>query len=210
MAMAGIKAVVFDIGNVLVEWHPERAFDRTIGPARREALFAGVDLDTMNARVDMGEEIADVVTETAAAHPEFSDDILLWHKNWLDMFWPAIPRSVTMLKALRARGVPVFALSNFGTSTLELSERYYPFLLDFDRRFVSGHLAMMKPDPALYAHVEAETGVAPEGLFFIDDRAENIAAADTRGWGTHLFDGPQGLADRMLAEGLLDASEVGR
>lgn len=208
--MAEIRAVVFDIGNVLVEWHPERAFDRTIGPARREALFAGVDLDTMNARVDMGEEIADVVTETAAAHPEFSDDILLWHKNWLDMFWPAIPRSVTMLKALRARGVPVFALSNFGTSTLELSERYYPFLLDFDRRFVSGHLAMMKPDPALYAHVEAETGVAPEGLFFIDDRAENIAAADTRGWGTHLFDGPQGLADRMLAEGLLDASEVGR
>jgi len=208
--MAEIRAVVFDIGNVLVEWHPERAFDRTIGPARREALFAGVDLDTMNARVDMGEEIADVVAETAAAHPEFSDDILLWHKNWLDMFWPAIPRSVTMLKALRARGVPVFALSNFGTSTLELSERYYPFLLDFDRRFVSGHLAMMKPDPALYAHVEAETGVAPEGLFFIDDRAENIAAADTRGWGTHLFDGPQGLADRMLAEGLLDASEVGR
>ena len=101
--MAAIEAVVFDIGNVLVEWHPERAFDRAIGRARREALFAGVDLDTMNLRVDMGEEIADVVAETAAAHPGFHDDILLWHSNWLDMLYPAIPRSVTMLHALRAR-----------------------------------------------------------------------------------------------------------
>jgi len=37
-----VEAVVFDIGNVLLEWHPEHYFDRTIGPERRKAMFAAV------------------------------------------------------------------------------------------------------------------------------------------------------------------------
>lgn len=204
-----VEAVIFDIGNVLVEWHPTRMFDAVIGQQRREALFADVDLDTMNDRVDMGEEIADVVRETALAHPAYHDDILLWHSNWLDMLQPDIPLSATLLRALRARGMAVHALSNFGTSTLALAERHFPVLTEFDSRFVSGHLAMMKPDPAIYAHVEAGVGVPPEALFFIDDRAENIAAAAERGWQTHLFETPEGLADRLVAEGLLIAAEIG-
>ena len=38
-----VKAVVFDIGNVLIEWQPERFYDAEIGRARRERLFAEVD-----------------------------------------------------------------------------------------------------------------------------------------------------------------------
>ena len=50
-----IEAVVFDIGNVLIEWHPERYFDRTIGSDKRRALFSEVDLHGMNDRIDLGE-----------------------------------------------------------------------------------------------------------------------------------------------------------
>ena len=49
-----VEAVVFDIGNVLLEWHPEHYFDRTIGPERRKAMFADVDLHAMNDRIDLG------------------------------------------------------------------------------------------------------------------------------------------------------------
>ena len=34
-----VEAVVFDIGNVLIEWQPERYFDSVIGEARRRAMF---------------------------------------------------------------------------------------------------------------------------------------------------------------------------
>ena len=34
------KAVIFDIGNVLIEWNPERYFDRVIGREQRERMFA--------------------------------------------------------------------------------------------------------------------------------------------------------------------------
>ena len=50
--------------------------------------------------------------------------------------------------------------------------------------------------------------VAPEALIFTDDRADNVAAAKARGWKTHLFEGPQGWADRLVAEGLLSAEEA--
>ena len=204
-----IKAVVFDIGNVLVEWHPEKMFDAVIGEERRRALFANVDLDRMNERVDLGEEIAEVVPEYARAHPEFHDDIMLWHSRWLEMLTPDIPLSAVILRALRAKGMPVFALSNFGVSTLALADQHFPALADFDRRFISGELGLVKPDPAIYAHVEAETGVTPEGLLFIDDRPANVDAAAARGWQTHLFEHPEALAERMLAEGLLSRAEMG-
>ena len=202
-----IKAVIFDIGHVLVEWHPARPFDRLLGRTRREELFARVDFASMNVRCDLGADLDDEVRELAALHPEDAEDILIWRDHWLEMLAPDLPWSARLLRALRARGTPVHALSNFGSTTLALSERRYPVLAEFDRRFVSGHLGMIKPDAALYAYVEDELGQPGESLFFTDDRPENIAAADARGWRTHLFETPAGLADRLRAEGLLSAEE---
>ena len=59
------KAVIFDIGNVLIEWQPERYFDRQIGEQRRRAMFADVDLHAMNDRVDSGENFTAVLSQTA-------------------------------------------------------------------------------------------------------------------------------------------------
>jgi 2-haloacid dehalogenase len=105
--------------------------------------------------------------------------------------------------------VPVFALTNFGDETFEIARRAYPFLNDFDRAFVSARMRLVKPDVAIYAAVEAETGLAPEGLLFTDDRPENVEAAAARGWRTHLFTGWQGWARRLVSEGLLTEREAG-
>jgi len=203
-----IKAVVFDIGNVLVEWVPERPFDRLLGRARREELFAKVDFSSMNDRSDLGEDMWDLVGELTDQHPEDRKDILLWAEHWMEMLAPDLPLTARLLRTLRAKGIPVFALSNFGVGTLKLAEQRYPVLTEFDQRFISGELRLAKPDPAIYAHLEAETGVDAEGLLFIDDRADNIDAAKARGWQGHLFEAPEGLAKRLVAEGLLTADEA--
>ena len=67
-----IRAVIFDIGNVLIEWQPERFYDRVIGRSRRVALFKAVNLHGMNDRVDRGEPLEDVVTEVAEQTPDDS------------------------------------------------------------------------------------------------------------------------------------------
>ncbi len=201
------KAVVFDIGNVLLEWHPEPFFDRVIGPERRKALFAAVDLYTMNDAVDLGGHFQDTVYALADQHPDWRDEICMWHDRWIEMAAPGIPHSARLLKALKTKGVPVFSLTNFGIQSLELARRHYPILSEFDREYVSGHLQVIKPDPSFYEMLERDCGVAPEALIFTDDRPENIDAAVARGWQVHLFEGPQGWADRLVETGLLTPEE---
>ncbi len=206
--MTKVEAVVFDIGNVLIEWQPERFFDGVIGPERRQAMFAAIDLHGMNDRVDRGENFHQVIADTAKAYPDWHDEVMIWHDRWIEMAAPAIDHSVRLLRALRAKGVPVFALTNFGIQTFEIAEPVYPFLTEFDRRYISGHMAVIKPDALIYEMVEADCGVAPEALLFADDRIDNIRAAAARGWQTHLFEHPQGWADCLVAAGVLTEGEA--
>lgn len=197
------NAVIFDIGNVLIEWQPERYYDRMIGPARREAMFAAIDLHGMNDQVDRGANFKDVVYAEAQANPDWNAEVRMWHDDWLELAKPAIDHSVRLLNALKTAGVPVFALTNFGIQTFALAEPVYPFLGAFDRRYVSGHMGVIKPEARIYEMVEQDCGLDPSTLLFTDDRQENLDAAAKRGWKTHLFDGPAGFADRLVAEGLL-------
>lgn len=197
------KAVIFDIGNVLIEWNPERVYDRVMPDrAAREALFAAVDLHAMNDRIDRGAPFRETVYETAERHPEHREMIRLWHDRWIEMASPAIPGSWTLLRGLRAAGVPVFALSNFGIGSFEVAETHYPILAEFDRRYISGHMGVIKPEPRIYEMLEADCGLTGAELFFTDDRPDNIEAARARGWQTHRFTSPEALAGALAALGL--------
>jgi 2-haloacid dehalogenase len=205
---SGVAAVILDIGNVLIEWQPERFYDARFGEARRRALFAAVDLHAMNDGSEMGEDFHALLAETIAANPAFAPELAAWRDGWLDIAGPAIPRSVAVMRALRARGVPVHALTNFGVQTWQMAQRPYPFLAEFDRAFVSGHMGVIKPDPAIYAAVEAALDLPGDRLLFTDDRADNVAAAAARGWRTHLFEGVEGWEARLAEEGLLAPGAV--
>jgi len=203
-----INAVIFDIGNVLIEWNPERFYDRVIGEDRRRAMFTEVDLHAMNDRVDRGENFRDTIYAMADATPDWADEIRLWHDRWIEMAAPAIDHSVRLLRALRRAKMPVFALTNFGKESFVVGEANYPFLEEFDRRFISGHMGVIKPDPEIYRMVEDDCGLPSETLLFTDDRQDNIDAAAARGWQVHLFDGPAGWADRLVSDGLLTPDDA--
>lgn len=203
-----VEAVVFDVGNVLIEWNPERFYDGRYGEGRRRALFGEVDLHAMNERIDRGEEFERIVRDTARENPAFAAEIHDWHDAWIEMAQPPIPHSVQLLRALRSKGLPVHALTNFGRETFAFAQTQYPFLTEFDGFFVSGHLGVIKPDPAIYEALERETGLEPETILYTDDRPENVEAARARGWGAHLFDGPEGWAARLVEEGLLSEAEA--
>lgn len=203
-----IKAVVFDIGNVLIEWQPEQYYDRVYGADRRKALFDAVDLHGMNELIDQGQPFKEVIYDWAEQHPQFATEIRDWHDAWITLAAPPIWHSVRILRSLRLRLMPVFALSNFGVENFELAQSHYDFLNEFDQEFISGRLKVTKPSADIYARVETACGIAPEDLLFTDDRAENIKAAQELGWQTHLFDGPEGWAERLVSEGILSSEEA--
>ena len=202
------QAVIFDIGNVLIEWQPERYYDRVVGEARRRAFFDSYDFFDLMNRIDAGAHFHETIEAEAILTPEWADEIRILRDHWTELAQPAIPHSVRLLKSLKARKVPVFVLSNFGAQNFPLTEAAFPFLRKFDRRYISGEMGLIKPDPAIYAAVEADCGLPPESLLFADDRADNIEAARARGWQAHLFTDPQGWADCLVAAGLLIPEEA--
>lgn len=204
-----VEAVIFDIGNVLTAWQPEAFYDRVIGVERRERLFAEVDLHGMNLLVDEGALFRETIYDWAERYPEWGDEIRMWYDRWIELASPRIEGSIALQRALRAKGVPVFALTNFGEYSFAEALPKMDFLSEFDRRYVSGELKVTKPDPRIYQIVEEDCGIAPERLLFADDKAENIVAAAQRGWKTHQFESWQGWAARLVAEGLLTKAEAG-
>lgn len=202
------QAVIFDIGNVLVGWRPEQFYDSVIGPEARRRLFAAVDLHSMNDGIDRGALFRETIYDCADRHPEWRAEIRLWHDRWTEILSPLIDHSIHLQRTLRSKGVPVFALSNFGRHSFAFAEPLFPFLSDFDRRYISGQMGVIKPDPRIYEMVEEDCGLPPESLLFTDDRADNIAVAASRGWQIHHFTGPEGFARRLVDEGLLTPEEA--
>lgn len=207
--MSQPQAVIFDIGNVLTRWQPEAFYDRVIGEERRRALFAEVDLHRMNDIVDEGALFRETIYDWADRHPHWQAEIRLWYDRWIELASPRIDGAIALQRALRAKGVPVFALTNFGKYSFEEALPKMDFLTDFDRLYVSGRMGVIKPDPRIYEMVEDDCGLPPDRLLFTDDRADNITAAARRGWRTHQFESWQGWAARLVAEGLLTQQEAG-
>lgn len=203
------EAVIFDIGNVLTRWQPEAFYDRVIGADRRRALFAAVDLHHMNDLIDEGALFKETIYDWAERYPEWAPEVRMWYDRWIELASPRIDGSIHLQRALRAKGVPVFALTNFGRYSFAEAVPKMDFLQDFDKRYVSGEMGVIKPDPRIYEMVEQDCGIAPDRLLFTDDRADNITAAARRGWRTHQFETWQGWARRLVAEGLLTDEEAG-
>ncbi len=206
--MTEIKAVIFDIGNVLIAWQPERFYDARIGVSKRKKMFETVDLHGMNDVIDSGGPFKETIYAWAETYPEFKTEIRMWFDHWIEMATPAIHLSWASLRALQAKGIPVFALSNFGIDSFQYAESEYPDLGLFDQRYISGHMGVIKPAEKIYDMVENACGFAPETLLFTDDRQENIDAASQRGWHTHLFDGAEMWVDCLVKHGLLQAKDI--
>lgn len=206
--MNQIQAVVFDIGQVLIKWQPERFYDGVIGEVARKQLFADIDLHAINEEVDLGAPLHETLYAHAKKHPKHAENIRLWSDRWIDMASPAIDWSVTLKANLQANGIPVLALSNFGIDTFAHAQSVYPFLNNFDQMYVSGHLGHVKPHTEIYTLLENGCGFAPETLLFVDDRPENIETARSRGWHGHVFTNPKGWAERLVSEGLLTPAQA--
>lgn len=209
--MARPTAMVFDIGEVLVRWDPHRVYQRLIpDPDARAQFFAEVMPPEINASFDRGVPMQEGLEARAAQFPDHADLIRAWWTEWPAMFGPVIEGSVACLRALKAKGTPVYGLSNFAAETMVIAQRMVPALTEFDVLVVSAHVKANKPEPAIYAALEEQVPEPPEALFFADDKLDNVAAAQARGWTGHHFTGAEGLQAALIAHDLLSAEEIAR
>lgn len=203
-----LSTVVFDLGAVLIDWDPRYVY-RDLFPgddAGMEAFLADVTSATWNHQMDAGKPWADAIAELVAVHPERRALIEAYWTRWAEMLHGDIPETVAILRELRDRGeVRLFALTNWSAETFPVARERFDFLGWFEGIVVSGEEGIAKPDPAIFRILLERYDVAPGDALFVDDRAENVAAAEAVGMRGVVFRTPGGLRDELVARGLLPA-----
>jgi 2-haloacid dehalogenase len=198
------RAVVFDIGRVLYDWNLRYLFEKLI--ANRQELdwfLANVITDQWHFQSDNGRPLAEMVPELKARFPEHAALIDAYRDRFVETLPHEIPGTHAIVRRLAERGVPLYALTNFGAEFWAVSRRGWPLFDLFEDVVVSGEERVVKPDPRIFAIAEKRFGRPPQALFFTDDNPANVAAARSRGWQAHLFEGAEGLESRLVRLGLL-------
>jgi HAD superfamily hydrolase (TIGR01509 family) len=198
-----IRAAVFDIGNVLVDWQPHAAFLPELGNhAAVDAFLARTDFFARNLRADGGASWADLAGELA--DPADRALFAAYPSRFASTVPNAIEPSWDMMGALRARGLHIHAITNWSAETWPLGIAAHPRLgRAFGVTIVSGIEGVIKPDPRIFAALCARAGLAPRECLFIDDSARNIAAAQDFGMDAIHFTGPDALREGLDRRGLL-------
>jgi 2-haloacid dehalogenase len=201
-----LSTVVFDLGAVLIDWDPRYVY-RDLFPgdeAGMEAFLADVTSATWNHQMDAGKPWADAIAELVAIHPERRELIEAYWTRWSEMLHGDIPDTVAILRELRDRGeVRLFALTNWSAETFPVARERFAFLGWFEGIVVSGEEGIAKPDPEIFELLLERHGIEPGGALFIDDRPENVAAAETCGMVGTVFRDPEALRAELVARGLL-------
>lgn len=182
-------AVVFDVGNVLLDWDPRHLY-RTVfdDPEKMEWFLAHICTPAWNTEQDRGRSWADAVRELTRRHPEWSAEIAVFDSRWRETVAGGIEPSVTILRQLAARQHPVYAITNFSGEKWPIAQADYDFLNLFRGVVVSGDEKMLKPDTRIYHTLLTRYDLRAEHCIFIDDSQANIAGAQAVGMKTIHFD----------------------
>jgi 2-haloacid dehalogenase len=202
-AHAMVKAVVFDVGNVLIRWDPTLLYRQLFpDPAEMQWFMENVCTAAWNLELDRGRSYAEAIASLVAEYPLHAHAIRAYDTRWQEMVPGAITENVALLERLRARGVPDYAITNFSREKWADSLVRFPFLGGFRKAFVSGHERVVKPDPKIFRLLLDRQSLDPKDCVFIDDAAANVASAEALGFATVHYDPSVDLAAALGKLGL--------
>lgn len=193
-----IDTFLFDIGNVLIDWNPDNLLrqllpdEEAIRAFRREAVTEQRILD-----MDRGEDWDTQLAALEQTAPNHLATAKAYRERWVETISGPIQQSVDLMLTLKAKGYPIYALSNYGIENFEKTVPVYPYLDAFHGRVVSGYEGLIKPEPEIYDLAIERFKLTPETTLFIDDRAENTDAAKAKGFQVHTFRNSQALVEQL-------------
>lgn len=203
---SAVDAVVFDLGNVLIEWDPQPAIAAGVGETRAREFLTNGDFDfgAWNHRQDAGRTFAEAEQEATATYPHLSKEIRSYRENFAKSLRGPIDGTVEILKQLHAAGIPLVALTNWSAETFPIAVDTFDFLDLFEDIIVSGEEGVAKPDPEIFEELADRVRHlgSLDDCIFIDDKLANVQAAAEAGMDAIAFTTPEELRADLLARGL--------
>lgn len=180
-----IKAVVFDLGKVLVDFDYSIAGRRLAERSQKPSTEVQSLLDhspllySYESASISSQEFYDAFRERAG----YGGTLEEFAACFADIF-SEIPRMIRFQDELRHAGVPTYILSNTNEIAIRHIRANFPFFANFTGYVLSYEQRALKPHPPIYRATEEMAGASGLELVFIDDRDENVGGAAALGWQT--------------------------
>jgi 2-haloacid dehalogenase len=186
-----IKNVIFDYGNVLVDWNPAYLFLPVFNGDEEKCRFFTDNICNREwfTRMDRGEDMDTCVAELQALHPEYADAVAMFRDRWFDMCHGDIPGMLEIIQDLKQKGYGVFGLTNWPAATFAEARRRFKTIGSIDNYVVSSSVHLAKPEPAIYQLLLSKYNLKAQECVFIDDRADNVNAAMALGMSGIVYPG---------------------
>ncbi|MEJ2249957.1 MAG: HAD family phosphatase [Candidatus Lokiarchaeota archaeon] len=201
--MNTIKNVVFDLGNVLLNFKPKKfMLNFTNNVDKINSFTSKVIGKEIWLKMDRG-----VITLKKAEnlfYEKFPEEraILDWFlPHWMEMLTP-IDENVAILESLNEQGYPLYILSNFIKEAFDFVTEKYNFLHFFNGGILSCNVHYLKPEPEIYESLIKEYNLEPKNSLFIDDHYDFLITAKEFKFRTIHYNSSQNLKEKLLKFGI--------
>lgn len=185
-----VKAVFFDLGNVLIRFDTDRLV-KAFSPYTKlkNPDFAGYVIDSPNMNRYMEGKLSSsrfyIRTKKL-----FKMDVSYgdFYRGWNSIFYP-YPEVEDMVRSIKKNypDVRIVLVSNTNETHYAFLEKEYPILESFDEKILSHEVGCQKPDPVIFTKALSVSGTIPKDTFYTDDRLDLIEAARTMGIRAYQF-----------------------
>ena len=200
-----VDAVVFDVGGVLVDWHPDYLY-RSLIPddAQRHQFLTSICDDRWNLLQEAGQSLPAAVIELAGRYPQHAELIAAWWTRWPEMLSDYDRDVLHLARRLQANGVALYAITNWSAETWPRAIERFGFLDDlFIDAVISGQEHVTKPDPEIFHILSRRNNLDVTTALFVDDSPVNTAAAAALGYLPHTFTSAEALEAELAGYQLL-------
>ena len=199
-----MRAIVFDIGNVLLRWDPRNLYRKIFREeSEMEWFLAHICDGPWNEEQDRGRTWTEAIAERVARFPDWQDHIRAYDERWLEMLAGEISENVRVLSSLKEAGERTYAITNFSREKFALARLHYGFFDLFDGIVVSGEEGLLKPDLRIFQRFLKRYDLKAHECIFIDDNSNNVAAARSLGMSSIHYCEPLDLAQTLAERGVV-------
>ncbi len=191
-----IKNIVFDIGNVLVAWQPQKIVAQVFPEQKSEQLTQKIFKSELWLDVNRGKLTERALLSTLEKNLGIEYSKLAKFMESIRASLEPIPGSQELLKQLYDAQWPLYALTDNTHEILAYLRQRYTFWQYFKGVVSSAEIGVLKPSPQIYQHLLQTYGLVAEETLFLDDLAVNIQGARALGMQGIVFNNtPQALAE---------------